>query len=159
MCSLDSITRSQDAIRQLFRVRRDLSGNLAPLSGVFPTRWPRSSAEPRWRACADHDALGASRRPRTSRRQSSAMVPATQAVQHDADFLLGRVLPPGRATDLFRDLVRRFLHRLGFLSHLRSLYGSDEPETLSSSTRQICLTGADAGHAPKLKLITDLARL
>jgi hypothetical protein len=36
MCNLYSITRSQDAIRQLFAVTRDLSGNLPPLPSVFP---------------------------------------------------------------------------------------------------------------------------
>jgi putative SOS response-associated peptidase YedK len=36
MCNLYSITRSQDAIRQLFGVTRDLAGNLPPLPGVFP---------------------------------------------------------------------------------------------------------------------------
>jgi hypothetical protein len=33
--NLYSITRSQDALRQLFRVWRDLTGNLSPLPGVF----------------------------------------------------------------------------------------------------------------------------
>jgi hypothetical protein len=32
-------------------------------------------------------------------------------------------------------------------THLRSLKGYDEPEILPSSTRQICLIGADAGHS------------
>src|SRR5262245_39625462 len=36
--------------------------------------------------------------------------------------------------------------RVGFLSHLRSPEGYDEPEILPSSSRQICLTRADAGH-------------
>ncbi len=43
-------------------------------------------------------------------------------------------------------LLRRFLHRPGFLSHLRSLNGYDGPEILSISTQPICLIGADAGH-------------
>ncbi len=36
MCNLYSITRSQDAMRQLFALERDLTGNLPPLPGVFP---------------------------------------------------------------------------------------------------------------------------
>ncbi len=36
MCNLYSITRSQDAMRQLFAIARDLTGNLPPLPGVFP---------------------------------------------------------------------------------------------------------------------------
>jgi putative SOS response-associated peptidase YedK len=36
MCNLYSITRTQDAMRSLFRVTRDLTGNLPPMPGVFP---------------------------------------------------------------------------------------------------------------------------
>ncbi len=36
MCNLYSITRSQEAMRRLFAVSRDLSGNLPPLPDVFP---------------------------------------------------------------------------------------------------------------------------
>jgi putative SOS response-associated peptidase YedK len=36
MCNLYSITRAQDAMRSLFRVSRDRSGNLPPMPGVFP---------------------------------------------------------------------------------------------------------------------------
>ncbi len=36
MCNLYSITRSQDAMRQLFSVAHDVTGNLPPLPGVFP---------------------------------------------------------------------------------------------------------------------------
>ena len=36
MCNLYSITRSQDAMRRLFAISRDLTGNLPPLPGVFP---------------------------------------------------------------------------------------------------------------------------
>jgi putative SOS response-associated peptidase YedK len=36
MCNLYSITKSQDAIRRLFRVERDSSGNLPPIPDVFP---------------------------------------------------------------------------------------------------------------------------
>lgn len=36
MCNLYSITRSQEAMRRLFAVARDLTGNLPPMPGVFP---------------------------------------------------------------------------------------------------------------------------
>src|SRR5262245_19655864 len=36
MCNLYRITRSQQAMRRLFRVNRDLTGNLPSLSAVFP---------------------------------------------------------------------------------------------------------------------------
>lgn len=36
MCNLYSLTRTQDAMRALFRVRNDLTGNLPPMPGVFP---------------------------------------------------------------------------------------------------------------------------
>jgi putative SOS response-associated peptidase YedK len=36
MCNLYSMTKGQDAMRALFRVRRDLTGNLPPMPGVFP---------------------------------------------------------------------------------------------------------------------------
>src|ERR1700724_2049511 len=58
-------------------------------------------------------------------------------------------MPPRRAADVLHDLFCRFLHRPGFLSHLRSLKGYDEPEILPSSTRPICLIGADAGRSER----------
>ena len=36
MCNLYSMTRSQEAIRRLFAVSRDLTGNLPSLPGIFP---------------------------------------------------------------------------------------------------------------------------
>ena len=36
MCNLYSITKNQDAIRRLFAVTRDLTGNLPPMPGIFP---------------------------------------------------------------------------------------------------------------------------
>lgn len=38
MCNLYSMTRSQDAIRQLFKVTKDSAGNLPSLAGIFPER-------------------------------------------------------------------------------------------------------------------------
>src|SRR5712671_6720159 len=72
---------------------------------------------------------------------------AAQALQHNADLLFCRELPACRPPDVFHDLFRRFLHRPRFLSHLRSLKGYDEPEILPSSTRPICLIGADGGQS------------
>src|SRR5213075_1725366 len=72
---------------------------------------------------------------------------AAQPRQHDADLLLRRKLPPCGAPDLLHNLICRFLHRPGFLPHLRSFNGYDGPEILPSSTRPICLIGADAGQA------------
>src|SRR5438067_9482734 len=71
---------------------------------------------------------------------------AAQTAQDDADLLLRRKLTPGGPPDLLHNLFRRFLHRPGFLSHLRSFNGYDGPEILPSSTRLFCLIGADAGH-------------
>jgi putative SOS response-associated peptidase YedK len=36
MCNLYSITRSQEAMRRLFRIKRDLTGNLPSLPAVLP---------------------------------------------------------------------------------------------------------------------------
>lgn len=36
MCNLYSITRTQDAMRALFRVTHDRTGNLPPMPGIFP---------------------------------------------------------------------------------------------------------------------------
>jgi putative SOS response-associated peptidase YedK len=36
MCNLYSVTTNQEAIRRLFGVSRDLTGNLPPLPGIFP---------------------------------------------------------------------------------------------------------------------------
>src|SRR3984893_19420725 len=63
------------------------------------------------------------------------------------DLLFCRELPACRPPNVFHDLFRRFLYRPGFLSDLRSLKAYDEPEILPSSTRPICLIGADAGQS------------
>ncbi len=36
MCNLYSVTTNQEAIRRLFRVQRDYTGNMPPLPGIFP---------------------------------------------------------------------------------------------------------------------------
>lgn len=36
MCNVYSLTRPQDALRLLFKIDDDLTGNLAPLPGIFP---------------------------------------------------------------------------------------------------------------------------
>lgn len=44
MCNLYSMTRNQETIRRLFRVTRDLTGNLPVLPAIFPDMMRRSSA-------------------------------------------------------------------------------------------------------------------
>jgi hypothetical protein len=68
MCNLYSITRGQEAMRRLFRVTRDLTGNLPALPAVYP-------GAPVVRiARADNDALGltATAKPRHSARHQRA---------------------------------------------------------------------------------------
>src|SRR4029077_19769577 len=89
-----------------------------------------------------HDALAAA--------QLGDAVLAAKTGQEDADLLLRRKLSPGGAADLLHNLFRRFLHRPGFLSHLRSFNGYDGPEILPSSTGLFCLIGADAGQSLRL---------
>jgi putative SOS response-associated peptidase YedK len=36
MCNLYSMTKPQDAIRAIFRIVRDRTGNLPPMPGIFP---------------------------------------------------------------------------------------------------------------------------
>jgi putative SOS response-associated peptidase YedK len=36
ICNLYSLTRTQDAMRSLFRGTKDLTGNLPPMRGIFP---------------------------------------------------------------------------------------------------------------------------
>ena len=70
---------------------------------------------------------------------------ATQAVQHDPNLLFSRVLlpcPPNVLHDLFG---RRHLGS-GFLSHLRSPYCYDEPETLRYSSLQNCPMSSEPGN-------------
>src|SRR5262252_1927012 len=71
---------------------------------------------------------------------------AAQTRKDDADLLLRGKLPPCRTADLLHELLCGFLHRPGFLSHLRSFNGYDGPKILPSSTRPFCLISADAGH-------------
>jgi hypothetical protein len=37
MCNLYSVTRNQEAIRRLFRAKRDLKGNIPAFLPTFPT--------------------------------------------------------------------------------------------------------------------------
>src|SRR5262249_47147920 len=71
---------------------------------------------------------------------------AAQAFQYNADLVFRREVSPRRATDLLHHFCRRFFLQHGFLSHLRSLEGYDEPEILPSSTHPICLMSADGGQ-------------
>ena len=45
MCNLYSITTNQDAIRRLFAVTRDMTGNLPSMPGVFPDQGAPSRCE------------------------------------------------------------------------------------------------------------------
>jgi putative SOS response-associated peptidase YedK len=38
MCNLYSVTKSQQAIRDLVKAMRDLAGNMPPMPAVFPNR-------------------------------------------------------------------------------------------------------------------------
>src|SRR5262245_62407551 len=71
---------------------------------------------------------------------------AALSFQYNADLVFLREVSPRRATDLLHHFCRRFFLQHGFLSHLRSLEGYDEPEILPSSTHPICLMSADGGH-------------
>ena len=46
---------------------------------------------------------------------------AAQAIQHDADLLLRRILLPGRPADVLHDPLRWRFSAYGFVSHLHSL--------------------------------------
>jgi transposase len=63
------------------------------------------------------------------------------------DLIFRRKMPPGCSANVLDNLIRRFLRRYGFLSHLRSSKGYDEPEILPSSTHPICLMSADGGQS------------
>ena len=52
MCNLYSITKGQQAIRDLAGAMRDLTGNLPMLPGVFPD-YSAPIVVPRWTACAN----------------------------------------------------------------------------------------------------------
>jgi hypothetical protein len=71
---------------------------------------------------------------------------AAQAFQYNANLVFRLEVSPRRATDLLHHFCRRFFLRHGFLSHLRSLQGYDEPDILPSSTHPICLMSADGGQ-------------
>ena len=54
---------------------------------------------------SEREALAISGAAMLSRRHSSASVLAAQAVQHDADFLFGRILPARRSANVLHDLL------------------------------------------------------
>ena len=58
MCDLYSITTNQATIIALFRVINRYVGNLPPMPGVFPDYPAPVGAQRRYRARADHDAMG-----------------------------------------------------------------------------------------------------
>src|SRR3954452_15763990 len=55
---------------------------------------------------------------------------AANAVQHDPDLVFSRIVLPRRAADVLYKLFGRPVRCPGFLSHLRSSFGYDEPEIL-----------------------------
>src|SRR5690606_29238111 len=61
---------------------------------------------------------------------------STQSLQNDADLLFSTILLAGCTTNVLDDLLRRRFPCPGFLSHLRSLKGYDEPEILRSQLSQ-----------------------
>ena len=63
-----------------------------------------------------------------------------------SDLLLGRILAPCRAPDITDRLLSAARTGGPFLSHLRSLTGYDEPETLSYAISSICPIGADGAQ-------------
>ena len=70
---------------------------------------------------------------------------ATQAIQHNGDFPRLNIVCASLGGCPSRFVRRTFWgFRISGSSPL--LDGYDEPEILPSSGRQICLTGADAGH-------------
>ena len=114
MCNLSSLTKGQAAIRDLARARRDSTGNLPPLPGIFPDQMApvvrtardgeRELAMMRWglsaggqaRRAADHQR--AQPRKRLLARLAQAGVPLRRA----GDELLRVRRAPFQAADLVR---------------------------------------------------------
>jgi hypothetical protein len=72
---------------------------------------------------------------------------AAQTLQHNADLVLGRKMPPGRTTDILDHLFRRRSHGPDLSLIFAPSKGYDEPEIRPYSICQFCLIGADAGQA------------
>lgn len=75
----------------------------------------------------------------------------TQKLKHDADLPLRRVLPPRGTPDVSDRVLSELRRRTGFLTHLRSEKGYDEPEILPYSNRQLSLMVDDAGQVSVLE--------
>lgn len=83
----------------------------------------------------------------TTAKSGNALL-ATQDFQHNADFIVRRVMLARRTADILDDVFNGRFLRPGFLSHLRFLCSSyDEPEIFSSQLNTICLKGADVGQS------------
>jgi hypothetical protein len=65
------------------------------------------------------------------------------------------ILLARRLADVLDDLLDPILRQIGMLSHLRSCERYDEPETLPSSIRLICLTSADGRHSARPFVISS----
>src|SRR5262249_59304320 len=59
---------------------------------------------------------------------------AAKSIEYDPNLILSRIVFARRSPNLSDDLFGRRLRCPGFLSHLRSLIGYDEPEILLSSS-------------------------
>src|ERR1700720_4363549 len=79
--------------------------------------------------------------------QLSNAVLAAQAFQHDADLLLGRMMPTCGSANIPDCLFNAVRHALARLSHRCSSTGYDEPEIPSYAISPFCPTGADGLHA------------
>jgi putative SOS response-associated peptidase YedK len=90
MCNLYSMTKNQAAIRNLFKVDRDITGNLPPMPGIFPDKMApiiRNSADGRelamlrWGMPSSSAALSKRRRParRSWRTRANQLISRTAA--------------------------------------------------------------------------------
>ncbi|TDR90271.1 SOS response-associated peptidase [Enterovirga rhinocerotis] len=107
MCNLYSVTTNQEAIRRLFRVDRDLTGNLPPLPGVFP-----DYAAPIVRVDGDERVLAMARWGMPSSRKAlmeaaSARADKLRAKGREVDFDELLRLEPDKGTTNVRNTASR----------------------------------------------------
>jgi hypothetical protein len=72
---------------------------------------------------------------------------AAQAIEHDADLLLGREMAPGGTSDVSNELLSAFVLAPVPVGHRSLHWVNDEPGTLSYAIRSICPVGADGLQA------------
>src|SRR5262249_27686001 len=68
---------------------------------------------------------------------------AAKSIEYDPNLIFSRIVLPRRPPNVSDDLFGGRLCRPGFLSHLRSSIGYDEPEILLSSPHSFCPIRAD----------------